>query len=130
LSFLARRLSHCPVTAGRHFGLVADRLAEIVSFFQHIKPNASLVAEDRPEPRLDSKPAPSQLRLMRRPHYRMAMEGHELAPMPVFLPFLVDVISGFKSGNEAETVKGIPDFLLGGLNRIRWQYQDTPSSHR
>jgi hypothetical protein len=58
LGFLARRLSHCPIAPSGHFGLVANSLAQIVSLFQHIKPNASLVAEDRPEPRLDSKPAP------------------------------------------------------------------------
>ena len=86
LGFLARRLSHGPVAPSWHFRLVANSLAEIVSFFQHIEPNTGLVAEDRPKPRLDSRPAPSQLRLMRRPDHRMAVERDQFAPFPVFLP--------------------------------------------
>jgi hypothetical protein len=58
LGFLARRLSHCTVPPSGHFRLVANSLAEIVGLFQHIKSNAGLVPEDRPEPRLDAKPAP------------------------------------------------------------------------
>ena len=50
---------------------------------------------------------------MRRPDHRMAVERDQFAPFPVFLPFLVDVVSGFESSYEAQAVEGIANLLLG-----------------
>ena len=85
LGFLAPPPRHGPVAAGRHFRLVPKRLADILGFFQSIKPNARSVAENRSEPRLDSGSAPRQLRVMRGPDHRMAVKKETSLPrLPSF----------------------------------------------
>jgi hypothetical protein len=76
-------------------------------FFQRIKPNA-IVAKDWSKSGFDSFAAPRQ-----GPNHRMTMEGYKVAFLSGFLPFLVDVVSGFKRGNEAQTAQCIAHLLLG-----------------